>query len=284
LIQSPHILNGIPIAKKHLEIAARNILRIQKEGGTVTLATVQVGEAKDALLYFVSLEKLLQKLGIRHIARVFPEEITEANVFKEILELNSDSATTGIMVFAPLPVHLDSTALLSAVDILKDAEGRRVIHGIGDRVVSPTANAVLTLLEETGCEIAGKEAVVVGHSDLVGKPTSILLLDKLATVTVCHTKTKNLRAHVEEADIVVAAAGKPHLIKGEWIKPGAVVIDVGENELNGKLVGDVDFETAKMRASFISPVPGGVGPVTNVMLIKNLISLYELQKRANGNH
>jgi methylenetetrahydrofolate dehydrogenase (NADP+)/methenyltetrahydrofolate cyclohydrolase len=136
---------------------------------------------------------------------------------------------------------------------------------------------VIKLFEETGVDAAGKEAVVIGHSDVVGKPIAILLLDKMATVTICHIKTRSLEEHVRRADIVVSAAGKAGLVKGRWIKPGAVVIDVGENMLDGKLAGDVEFEEAKNHAGFITPVPGGVGPLTNVMLVKNLLTLSQIQ-------
>ncbi len=278
-----HVLNGVEIAKKYIEIALKNVSIIHKTGVTLTLGTVQVGHSKDTLLYSRSLENLLKKLTINYVARTLPEHATENEVYKQILKLNSDPEITGIMVFSPLPPQINSVSVLTAIDLLKDVEGRRVLHGIGDRVLSPTASAVLTLLEETGCEIAGKEAVIVGHSDVVGKPIAILLLDKMATVTVCHIKTKNLQEHIEKADIVIAAAGKANLIKGSWIKPGAIIIDVGENVVDGKLVGDVEFEAAKERASFISPVPGGVGPVTNVMLVKNLITLHKLRELCNGN-
>ena len=200
----------------------------------------------------------------------------------EIIRLNRDEAVTGVMVFSPLPKHLSRTAIFDNIALLKDVEGRTFLKSHFG-VFSPTANAVMTLLEFTGASLAGKEAVVVGHSDLVGKPSAILLMDKMATVTVCHVETRDLRQHIEKADIVVAAAGKGHLVKGEWIKPGDIVIDVGENLVNGLIVGDVEFETAKRRASYITPVPGGVGPVTNVMLIKNLITLQELRSARNGN-
>ena len=171
---------------------------------------------------------------------------------------------------------------MNAIDILKDAEGRRLLHGLAERVISPTAAAAIALVEETGVEVSGKEAVVIGRSDVVGKPAAILLIEKGATVTVCNSKTKDLRKFVENADILIATAGKPELIKGEWIKPGAVVVDVGENIVNGRLVGDVEFETAKSRAAYLSPVPGGVGPLTNVMLIKNLITLQQLRENRHG--
>ena len=283
MIKNKNVLNGREIAEKYLNAVSRHIVKLKKDGKHLTLATFQVGQSKDTALYAKALDCLLQKLGIKHIPSISPEKISETALFNKVAELNVDAEITGIMIFSPLPGAVNAAHILNAIDILKDIEGRRALTGFSDRVVSPTANAVLALLEETGVDIAGKEAVVIGHSDVVGKPTAILLLDKMATVTVCHVKTKNLKAHVERADILVAAAGKAHLVKGEWIKPGAVVIDVGENVLDGKIVGDVEFESAKERAAFISPVPGGVGPVTNVMLVKNLLQLQKMKEGVNGN-
>lgn len=283
MTKTKNILDGREIAAKQRALVKKEVERLAGEGHTLTLATLQVGQSKDAALYAHSLTKLLAELGIHHIPSVSKDNISEAELIHKVVAFNSDPTVTGIMVFAPLPPQIHTPAILAAIDLMKDVEGRRVLTGFGDRVVSPTANAVLTLLEDTGIEIAGKDAVVIGHSDVVGKPTAILLLDRMATVTVCHVKTKSLENHVRNADIVVAAAGKPNLVKGEWIRPGAVVIDVGENVVAGKLVGDVEFETAKAHAAFISPVPGGVGPVTNVMLVKNLLKLRSLQKALNGN-
>ena len=278
-----HILNGSEIAKNYLESASKQIAQIRKSGDILTLGTVQVGESQDAMLYSKHLANLLGKLGIHLTPLTFSESVSEEELIDEIAMLTSNQDITGIMIFAPLPKKIDPSNILNHIDMMKDVEGRTFLKSHFG-VFSPTANAVLTLLESTGCHFAGKEAVVVGHSDVVGKPTAVLLMDKLATVTVCHKETRDLEGHIRKADIVVAAAGKPHLIKGDWIKSGAIVIDVGENVVNGKLVGDVEFESAKERASFISPVPGGVGPVTNVMLVKNLIKLYELNRCLGGSN
>lgn len=277
------ILNGKDIAEKILSEAAAKITLLKKTGASLTLATVQVGNAKDSLLYSQALDKLLKKVGIGHLPSVSPQNISEADLCEKILALNEDPNVTGIMVFAPLPPSIDASTVLNAVDQLKDVEGRTFMKSHFG-VFSPTANAVMTLLKESGVDLAGKEAVVIGQSDLVGKPVAILLLDAMATVTVCHAKTVGLKQKVAAADILVAAAGKAELVKGEWIKPGAVVIDVGENFVNGKLVGDVEFDEAKKRASYLSPVPGGVGPLTNVMLIQNLLRLHSLKSLKNGNN
>lgn len=236
------ILNGREIADKALADVAKKIALLKKSGAILTLATVQAGNAKDAALYSQSIDRLLKKVGIGHVPSVSPEKISTDELCVKIGELNTDPTVTGIMVLAPLPKQVDPTAVLGAVDLTKDVEGRTFMKSHFG-VFSPTANAVLALLEHARVDFAGKEAVVIGHSDLVGKPTAILLLDRMATVTVCHAKTKDLKQKIASADIVVAAAGKPELVKGDWIKPGAVVIDVGENFVNGKLVGDVEFES-----------------------------------------
>src|SRR3990167_7916399 len=274
------LLKGQAIAENYLDSAARQIRQIKAEQGELALAAIQVGRAKDTVLYSSYLGRTLKKMGIRWAPNLFPENESESAVIEKIRKLNDSPRITGILVFSPLPGRLSPTNVLSRIHILKDVEGRTFLKSHFG-VFSPTANAVLTLIESKMPELAGKEAVVIGHSDLVGKPTAVLLMDKMATVTVCHVKTKNLKSHISKADIVVAAVGKPHVIKGQWIKKGALVVDVGENVVDGKLVGDVEFAIAKTRAAYISPVPGGVGPVTNVMLIKNLITLQKIKESMN---
>jgi len=198
---------------------------------------------------------------------------------------NQDAAVHGIFVHQPLPPQIDAQQLSALIDPRKDIEG---IHPQNSarrffakaRIGSCTALAVMELIESTGVPLESREAVVVGHSEIVGRPVSMLLLDKLATTTVCHVATKNLADHVKRADVLVVAVGKPHLVKGEWIKPGAVVIDVGINVVGGRVVGDVEFDAAKQRAAFISPVPGGVGPVTVMMVMKNTVEAFKLQNRS----
>ena len=273
------LLNGTQVAHQHLDAARQKIASLKAKG--ITLATVMMGQPKDAMAYSKYLTGLLGKIGIRLIHRDFPADITEKKVLAEIEKLNRDRKITGIMIFSPIPAHINPTNVFDQIDMLKDAEGRTFLKShLG--VFSPTARAVITLLEATGVDFAGKEAIVVGSSDLVGKPAAVLLSDLFATVTLCHIKTRSLSEHVRRADIVVAAAGKPELVKGDWLKPGAIVIDVGENFQDGKIVGDVEFEAARAKAAFITPVPGGVGPVTNVMLIENLIRLYQLQRGRRG--
>lgn len=278
-----NVLNGKEIAKKYLEMLSREASSILEKGDQVTLATIQVGDSKDIMVYSRSIENLFKKVGLSYVPIVLPEKASEKEICDNIQKLNQNPAITGIMVFAPLPKSVDLGLILNSIDIQKDAEGRRMLNGIGDRVVPPTAMASLVLIEETGCDFEGKQAVIIGRSDVVGKPLALLLIEKRATVTVCNSKTKDLRSIVQNADILIATAGQAQLVKGDWIKKDAIVIDVGENVVDGKLVGDVEFEVAKEKAAFISPVPGGVGPVTNVMLLKNVLTLHKLKSKRYGN-
>ena len=277
------VLNGKEIAAKLLEKISQEIAELRRAGTTLTLVTVQVGDAHDTELYATAIANLLQKLGAQHKPLAFPENIDERSLRQEILKAGQDPKVTGILIFAPLPARFALGSLLRTAGMLKDVEGRLMPLSSKSKVMPPTAMAAIALFEATGCDATGKEALVMGRSDVVGKPAALMLLEKNATVTIVHSKTSNLKEHVQRADIVIASVGKPGLVKGDWIKPGAIVIDVGENVVNGKLVGDVEFEKAKDRASYISPVPGGVGPVTNVMLVQNLVSLYKLQSLHHGN-
>ena len=273
------ILNGKEIAKKLLARISKDVSEIHAKNKALALSTIRVGENRDALIYASAIENLFKKLNIRYVPHAFPEKVSESELIKQIVKLNADPEVTGIMLFSPLPPLLNSTSLMNAVEVSKDVEGRRVLQGSGNRVAPPTALACMALIEAVSPDLEGKEAVVVRRSDVVGKPVALLLIDKRATVTVCNSKTKNLEERVRRADILIATAGKPNLIKGAWIKPGAIVIDVGENIVDGKPVGDVEFETAKEVAGYLTPVPGGVGPVTNAMLVKNLLSLHQWKEK-----
>ena len=221
--------------------------------------------------------------------------VTQQQVERTIHSWNQDHAVHGIFVHQPLPPQLDAQQISTLIDPRKDVEGihpqtsaRRFFAKA--RIGSCTALAVMELIDEalrrSSRTLEGKEAVVVGHSEIVGRPVSMLLLDRLATTTVCHLGTDRvgrLEEHVRQADVLVVAVGRPQLIKGAWIKPGAMVIDVGINVVNGRVVGDVEFEAAKERAAFISPVPGGVGPVTVMMVMKNTVEAFKLQQ-ARADH
>lgn len=283
MVKEAHILYGKEIAAKRLEKISKELSELQRSGAQFCLTTIQAGQAHDTALYSKAISNLLSKLQIRHNALSYSDKIQEKELREEIFKINKDSKTTGVMLFAPLPSHITLDSVVRAVDIFKDVEGRRMGLSAKSKVMPPTAMAAVALFEETGIDATGKEVLIIGRSDVVGKPAALMMLEKNATVTIAHSKTINLKAHIERADILIVSVGKPGIVKGGWIKPGSVVIDVGENMVDGKLVGDVEFEEAKERASYISPVPGGVGPVTNVMLVQNLISLYKLQVMHHGN-
>jgi methylenetetrahydrofolate dehydrogenase (NADP+)/methenyltetrahydrofolate cyclohydrolase len=204
---------------------------------------------------------------------------------KTVRALNKDSSVTAVIIQQPLPEHLNSRKIVDLIDPFKDAEGVNPCNlgtlFYGDNVISPcTAAAVMELVLSTGVDLYGKEAVVVGHSRIVGKPLSLMLLNKMATVTVCHVATSDkgvLKDHIGRAEVLIVAVGKPHVIKGDWVREGAVVIDVGINKLGNDIVGDVEFDIASKRASFITPVPGGVGPLTTAMLMRNVIELHKIK-------
>jgi len=228
-----------------------------------------------------------QSLGIQVQDQACAATVSQDGVEEIIQRWNADPKIHGIFVHQPMPPQIDPQRISAVIDPRKDIEG---IHPQNSarrffakaRIGSCTALAVMELIDEAlrmgGGSLEGQEAVVVGHSEIVGRPVGMLLLDRLATTTVCHVATRSLEQHVNRADVLVVAVGKPRLIKGAWIKPGAIVIDVGINVVEGRVVGDVEFEAAKQRAAFISPVPGGVGPVTVMMVMKNTVEAYKLQQ------
>jgi len=224
-------------------------------------------------------------LGIEYRLERLPADINQQGLIDFIKKLNNDASVNGIIIQMPLPKQIDYKSISSFISPDKDIEGMhpenlgKVLMGKA-KIAPCTASAAFALIEATGVNLYGKEVVIVGHSEIVGKPLSLLLLEKFATVTVCHIGTSDagkLVEHVKKAEILVVAVGKADLIKGEWIKEGAIVIDVGINRINDKIVGDVEFEEAASRASYITPVPGGVGPLTVTMLMRNLVEAAKLQ-------
>jgi methylenetetrahydrofolate dehydrogenase (NADP+)/methenyltetrahydrofolate cyclohydrolase len=240
-----------------------------------------------SLLFKLVQEDAAKELDIVADGSCVNWKVQQKDVVGIIQKWNNDPRVHGIFVHQPLPPQLDAQHISALIDPRKDVEG---IHPQNSarrffakaRIGSCTALAVMELIDEalyrSGGTLEGKEAVVVGHSEIVGRPVSMLLLDRLATTTTCHVATNDLKSHVSRADVLVVAVGKPHLIKGDWIKPGAIVIDVGINVVGGKVVGDVEFEAAKAKAGYITPVPGGVGPVTVMMVMKNTIEAFKLQQ------
>ena len=250
------------------------------------LAVVLVGEDPASKTYVASKVKMAQRCGFHAVQRTLPADISQERLLAEIDDLNSDSRIDGILLQLPLPTHLNTTEAIERINPVKDADGLtstslgRIVQS--QPIVNPcTPAGVMVLLEQELCsapsalDLSGKKAIVVGRSVLVGKPLALLLLDRNATVTIAHSKSPELPKLCSEADILVAACGVPNLIKAEWIKPGAIVIDVGINRLpNGKLCGDVERSAAEEMAASFTPVPGGVGPMTVAMLMSNTFDLY----------
>lgn len=272
------IINGKEIAAEvRRELKAEIAALREKTGITPGLTVVLVGENPASQVYVRNKVKACEEVGIKSVQHTLPATITQAELLKLIDGLNKAKDVHGILIQLPLPKQINEEKVLEAISPDKDVDcfhpynvGRLMI---GNPVLQPcTPFGVMRLLDSTGVDLSGKEAVVVGRSNIVGKPMAMMLLKRSATVTICHSRTKHLAEKVKGADIVIAAIGKAQFIKGDWIKPGAIVIDVGMNRsLEGKLVGDVDFEAASERASFITPVPGGVGPMTIAMLLRNTV-------------
>jgi methylenetetrahydrofolate dehydrogenase (NADP+)/methenyltetrahydrofolate cyclohydrolase len=241
------------------------------------LATLLVGDDAASAAYVRSKHKACAEVGIESVGHVLPASSNQAEILDLVATLNRHQNVHGILVQLPLPDHIDEQVVIEAIEPRKDVDGlhpisqARLVQGReGLRPCTPLG--VMHLIDSTGTDIKGRRAVVVGRSLLVGKPVAFLLLERHATVTICHSRTADLAGEIGRADILVAAIGKPALVRGEWIQPGSVVIDVGINRVDGKLVGDVEFEPAAKRAGFITPVPGGVGPMTVAMLMRNTVA------------
>ncbi|NIO10445.1 MAG: bifunctional methylenetetrahydrofolate dehydrogenase/methenyltetrahydrofolate cyclohydrolase FolD, partial [Deltaproteobacteria bacterium] len=252
--------------------------RLTQSSGLVPgLAVVLVGNDPSSQIYVRNKEKACQEVGIHSREHLLPESVSEKDLLSLVESLNQDRDIHGILVQLPLPKHINAESVLRAISPAKDVDGFHPFNQglllMGNESFQPcTPLGILRLLDAIGCDPKGKRAVVVGRSNIVGKPVALMLLARHATVTLCHSRTADLSGEVKHADILVAAIGQPQMIRGEWIKPGSVVIDVGINRLpNGKLAGDVEFETAKDRAEWITPVPGGVGPMTIAMLLFNTL-------------
>ena len=267
------IIDGKAVAARVREEVADEVRRMESAPG---LATVLVGDDPASHIYVDGKHKACAEVGIASIRHDLPADTAEEALLDLIAELNSDPSVSGIIVQLPLPGHLDAARATSAVDPLKDVDGLTptnaglLVQG-RDAMVPATPSGVMELLRVYETPLEGAHAVVVGRSDLVGKPLASLLLAQNATVTVCHSRTRDLAAVCREADVLVAAVGRPRLVTGDMVKEGATVIDVGMNRTDEGLVGDVDFDSAVARARAITPVPGGVGPMTIAMLLKNTL-------------
>ncbi|HSH01349.1 MAG TPA: bifunctional methylenetetrahydrofolate dehydrogenase/methenyltetrahydrofolate cyclohydrolase FolD [Anaerolineae bacterium] len=283
---SAQIIDGQAIAADIREEIRLAVTAMEEEHNyTPGLATVLVGDNTASATYVRMKKRACAKAGIRSIAHECPENISQDDLLTLIQELNADPTVNGILVQLPLPNHIDEETILNAIDISKDVDGfhplnigRLAMKGREPRFIPCTPYGCMVLLERSGIEVSGANAVVVGRSNIVGLPVAMLLQKANATVTICHSRTRDLNAYLKEADIVVAAIGRAEMITGDMLKPGAVVIDVGINRKDDpdakrgyRLVGDADYDSCAEVASAITPVPGGVGPMTIAMLLQNTL-------------
>ena len=271
------IIDGKAIAAKVRGRIGSTVSTLKEQGIIPGLAVVLVGDDPASRVYVGMKKKMCVELGMYSADHELPSTTTEAELLDLIGQLNADARVHGILVQLPLPDHIDTDKVLEAISPDKDADGFHPYNmgrlAIGKPTFQPcTPYGVMVMLDEIGYDLKGKEVVVVGRSNIVGKPVALMCLSRHATVTICHSRTKDLPDVVRRADVVIAAVGKAEMVKGDWIKPGAVVIDVGINRVGEKkLVGDVEYAAAAERASAITPVPGGVGPMTIAMLLQNTL-------------
>jgi len=278
------IIDGKAISAEIKEELKGKVAEYKKQGVEITLAVVKVGNDPASAVYVRNKEKACEYVGITSRTLALPEETTEEDLLKVVNDLNEDKAVNGILVQLPLPKHIDESKVLLAIDSNKDVDGFHPVNVgkmvIGEETFLPcTPAGIIEMLKRTDVEISGKECVVIGRSNIVGKPMSMLMLKENATVTIAHTRTKDLKEVTRRADILIAAIGKAKFVTADYVKEGAVIIDVGmDRDENGKLCGDVDFDSVSQVASAITPVPGGVGPMTVTMLLVNCLRSVELNK------
>lgn len=276
-----NIIDGTRIAKEIRENIKQRVVELKASKSIVPgLAVIIAGDDEASHAYVSMKEKACKAAGFHSEVHRLPEDIAREELMALIQKLNKDEAIHGILVQVPLPKHLDENDINALISPQKDVDGFHAINTgnllLGEEAFIPcTPKGIIKLIKSTGESIEGKNAVVVGRSNIVGKPCGVLLLNENATVTICHSKTKDMDSHIKNADILVVAVGKPNLIKGSQIKKGAIVIDAGTRKVGDKLVGDVDFESAKDIAGHITPVPGGVGPMTIAMLLENTLEAAE---------
>lgn len=269
------IINGKEISKQIKDELKEKVSAYKELGIEITLAVVKVGNDPASAVYVRNKEKACEYVGITSRTLALPEETTEEELLTTVKELNEDETINGILVQLPLPKHIDESKILLAIDSNKDVDGFHPVNVgkmvIGEETYLPcTPAGIIEMLKRSDIEIAGKECVIIGRSNIVGKPMSMLMLKENATVTITHSKTKDLKEVTRRADILIAAIGKAKFVTADYVKEGAVVIDVGmDRDENGKLCGDVDFDEVSKIASAITPVPGGVGPMTVTMLLVN---------------
>jgi len=283
------ILDGKRVAAEIRAEVAKGVAEMKEAGWTTKLVSVTVGDSEPTELYVRNQRRVAEAVGIPFEERHYPEQVSQAEMLAAVRALNADPRVTGIIIQRPVPQQLSIRELQAAVHPLKDVEGMHpasignIVYN--DIVLAPcTSVAAVELLKRTGLDLKGLEVVVIGHSEIVGKPIAFLLITEGATVSVCHHMTRNLAMHSRQADVVFVAAGRPQLVTGSMIKPGAAVIDIGINQVtdadgNVRVVGDADFDTCHEVAGWITPVPGGVGPVTVAILMRNTLVAARAQRR-----
>jgi methylenetetrahydrofolate dehydrogenase (NADP+) / methenyltetrahydrofolate cyclohydrolase len=280
-----HLIDGNALAKSIRAEVAERARSLKAKGVTPGLAVILVGEDPASQVYVKHKVTDSQEAGLHSLLERYPADLPEATLLERIRALNGDPAIDGILVQLPLPKHMDAAKVIEAISPAKDVDGFHVASAGALMIGRPgfvpcTPSGCMKMLESIGYDLRGKNAVVIGRSNIVGKPMAMLLLQQNATVTICHSATKDLAAHTRQADVVVAAVGKRNVLTADMVKPGAVVIDVGMNHNDeGKLCGDVDFAGVREVAGWITPVPGGVGPMTRAMLLVNTLEAAE--RRAN---
>ena len=279
------IIDGKGLAKKIRENLKKDVDELRKEGIIPKFAVILVGEDPASKIYVRNKNKACVEIGIEYEEHVLKQDTTMEELLRLIDKLNKDKSINGILLQSPLPQHLDINEALKQIDYKKDVDGFNPVNvgklSLGqDCFVSCTPYGIIRMLEEYKIPTEGKNAVIIGRSNIVGKPLIQCLLSKNATVTVCHSKTQNIEEITKNSDIIIAAMGKPKFLKGNMVKQGATVIDVGINRMeNGKIVGDVDFEEVSKKTSYITPVPGGVGPMTIAMLMNNIVKATKEQDK-----
>lgn len=277
------IIDGKAISAKVKQSVADEVIRLKDKGITTGLAVIIVGDDPASKIYVRNKKRACDEVGIYSEEYVLPEETTQSELTELIDKLNKDNKISGILVQSPVPSHIDESAVVEAIDAQKDVDAFHA-YNVGkimldDYAFLPcTPAGIIELIHSTGTEISGKNCVVIGRSNIVGKPMAMLLLHENGTVTICHSRTQNLKEICLTADILVSAVGKAHFVTKDMVKNGVVVIDVGMNrDENNKLCGDVDFDDILPISSYITPVPGGVGPMTIAMLMKNTVTAAKLQ-------
>jgi methylenetetrahydrofolate dehydrogenase (NADP+)/methenyltetrahydrofolate cyclohydrolase len=283
---SVSIIDGSAIAHRTRAEVAQRVATLRQMGKPVKLIALLIGGTPAGEIYARRQGEACRAVGIDYELHAMPDDVSQRSVKAEIRRLNKDSSVTGIMMHLPLPAHLDAARLQYEIDVVKDVEGVNpanigyVVYG--HTLIAPcTALSAIELIRSTGARLSGAEAVVVGASEIAGKPIALLLAEQMATVTLCHIATRDLKSHTRRAEVLVVAVGKAKLIGADHVKEGAIVIDVGINRITGpdgttKTVGDVDFEAVKEKVAYISPVPGGVGPMTVAMLLRNTVRSAEI--------